>query len=438
MSLMRRSFRVLAAAVAVVLAAAACTSRQPDSGSAAVGEVRIGVLAPLSKDNKAAGTDAVRGAQLAAALVNGEEGPIRLAGVGTAGLAGLGGAKVAILPADTRSDPQRGADEAVRLVDREEAVALVGAYDTEVTDVASQQAERLRVPFLNGDTSADFLTERGLDWFFRIGPNDRKFGEAFFSTLQRVPGGKTQRVAVLYANDRPSNVVKALTEELADEGGYQLLRPPGPGRPGFQFQPTTKDRPADPTKAIGQVRAQQPDAVFVVASQPRDAEQALKAFGRLNYTPPAILTFGAGFFEPTVLQTAGRDGQGLLYSTAWSREVASRNPAAKPIMDVYEARFAAPMTEVAASSFTAVLVLVKAIDDARSVDPQRVRAALLNLDIPGRDTIMPWNGVRFDATHQNTGATGVVEQAVQDNLRVIFPAELAQNEPVWPLAAARG
>ena len=436
MSLMRGSFRVLAAAVAMVLAAAACTSRQPDSEFATVGEVRIGVLAPLSKDNKSAGTDAVRGAQLAAALVNGEEGPIRLAGAGTAGLAGLDGAKVAILPADTRSDPQRGADEAVRLVDRERAVALIGAYDTEVTDVASQRAERLRVPFLNGDTSADFLTERGLDWFFRTGPNDRKFGEAFFSTLQRVPGGKTQRVAVLYANDRPSNVVKALTEELADEGGYRLIRPPG--QPGFQFRPTTKDRPADPTGAIGRVRAQQPDAVFVVASQPRDAEQALKAFGRLNYTPPAILTFGAGFFKPTVLEAAGQDGQGLLYSTAWSREVASRNPAAKPIMDVYEARFSAPMTEVAASSFTAVLVLVKAIDDARSVDPQRVRAALLNLDIPGRDTIMPWNGVRFDATHQNTGATGVVEQAVQDNLQVIFPAELAQNEPVWPLSVARG
>jgi branched-chain amino acid transport system substrate-binding protein len=435
MSLMRRSFRVLAAAVAVVLAAAACTSRQPDSGSAAVGEVRIGVLAPLSKDNKAAGTDAVRGAQLAAALVNGEEGPIRLAGVGTAGVAGLGGAKLAILPADTRSDPQRGADEAVRLIDREGAVALVGAYDTEVTDVASQRSERLGVPFLNGDTSADFLTERGLDWFFRTGPTDRMFGEAFFSTLQRVPGGKTQRVAVLYANDRPGNVVKALMEELADEGGFQLV---GNDQDNFGFTPGTQSRPADPTAAVTRVRQQAPDAVFLVASQPSDAEQALKTFGRLGYTPPGILTFGVGFFEPTVLQAAGRDGQGLLYSAAWSREVASRNPAAKPIMDLYEARFAAPMTEVAASSFTAVLALVKAIDDARSVDPQRVRAALLNLDLPGRDTIMPWNGVRFDATHQNTGAAGVVEQAVQDAFQVVFPAELAQNQPVWPLSTARG
>jgi branched-chain amino acid transport system substrate-binding protein len=431
MSPMRRSFSGLAAAAVVVLAAAACTSQQRDNGAAGVAEVRIGVLAPLSRENKAAGTDAVRGAQLAAALVNGEEGPIRLAGVGTAGVGGLGGAKVAILPADTRSDPQFGADEGARLVDREGAVALVGAYDADVTDLASKRSERLRVPFVNGDTSADFLTENGLDWFFRTGPEDRTFGEAFFSALQQASPGR--KVAVLYADDQPSNVIASLIRELATEGGYQVAG----GGNGFRFQPSRGGRPADPAPAITQVRAQAPSAVFLVASKPDDATQAIRTFGALNYTPPGILAFGAGFVEPTVLQAAGRDGLGLLYSAAWSREVASRNPAAKPVMDLYEARFSAPMTEVAAGSFTAVLALVRAIDQARSVDPQRVRAALLNLDIPGRDTIMPWDGIRFDVTHQNAGAAGVIEQAVQDTFRVVFPAELAADQPVWPLANAR-
>jgi branched-chain amino acid transport system substrate-binding protein len=433
MSLMRRSFRVLAAA-AVVLAAAACTSRQPDNGSAAAGEVRIGVLAPLSQENRAAGTDAVRGAQLAAALVNGEEGPIRLAGVGTTGVAGLGGAKVAILPADTRSDPQRGADEAARLVDREGAVALVGAYDAGVTDSASKRAERLRVPFVNGDTSADFLTENTLRWFFRTGPEDRTFGEAFFSALQQATSGR--KVAVVYADDRPSAVIASLIRELASEGGYQVAG----DRDDFRFTPARQGQPANPAPAIQQARAQAPDAVFLVASKPGDATQAIRTFGALSYTPPGLLAFGAGFAEPDVLRAAGRDGLGVLYSAAWSREVASRNPAAKPVMDLYEARFSAPMTEVAAGSFTAVLALVRAIDEARSVDPQRVRAALLNLDIPGRDTIMPWNGIRFDVKHQNAGAAGVVEQAVQeDTFRVVFPAELAasQTQTVWPLANAR-
>ena len=61
-------------------------------------------------------------------------------------------------------------------------------------------------------------------------------------------------------------------------------------------------------------------------------------------------------------------------------------------MDRYEERFNQPMTEIAAGTFTAVLMLAEAIDNAGSTDPQRVRAALLNLDIPGRETIMPWSG----------------------------------------------
>lgn len=90
------------------------------------------------------------------------------------------------------------------------------------------------------------------------------------------------------------------------------------------------------------------------------------------------------------------------------------------------------MSDIAAGTFTAVLVLADAIDNAGSTDSQRVRAALLNLDIPAREMIMPWTGVRFDASHQNVGANGVVEQRVQGLFRVVFPDELQRAEPVWP------
>jgi branched-chain amino acid transport system substrate-binding protein len=90
------------------------------------------------------------------------------------------------------------------------------------------------------------------------------------------------------------------------------------------------------------------------------------------------------------------------------------------------------MTETAAGTFTAVLVLAQAIDNAGSTDPQGVRAALLNLDIPARETIMPWSGVRFDASRQNAAATGVIEQRVKQAFQVVFPGELQQAEPKWP------
>jgi branched-chain amino acid transport system substrate-binding protein len=79
-------------------------------------------------------------------------------------------------------------------------------------------------------------------------------------------------------------------------------------------------------------------------------------------------------------------------------------------------------------------VLAEAISNAGSTDSQRVRAALLNLEIPGREMIMPWSGLRFDGSHQNVAANGVVEQRVQGLFRVVFPEELQQAKPVWPRA----
>ena len=72
-----------------------------------------------------------------------------------------------------------------------------------------------------------------------------------------------------------------------------------------------------------------------------------------------------------------------------------------------------------------MLTLAAAINAAGSVEPQRVRGALIGLDLPGRSTIMPWGGVQFDSSHQNARAGGTVEQLVGGGSRIVFPRELA-------------
>jgi branched-chain amino acid transport system substrate-binding protein len=163
---------------------------------------------------------------------------------------------------------------------------------------------------------------------------------------------------------------------------------------------------------------------------PRTPPGSLRAFGQARYSLPRLLAFDTGFPSSAVVSSAGTAGEDLFYGTAWSREITGRSSMAKAVMERYEERFGQPMGETAAATFTAVLVLAEAIDNAGSVDPQRVRAALLNLDIPGRETIMPWSGVRFDASLQNVAANGVVEQRVGQAFQVVFPNELQQAEPV--------
>ncbi len=83
------------------------------------------------------------------------------------------------------------------------------------------------------------------------------------------------------------------------------------------------------------------------------------------------------------------------------------------------------MTADAASAFTAVTIYARAIEDAGSSERERIRSALVAIDLPGAATIMPWNGVRFDGTHQNTLSATAVEQDTDGTFATVYPRDLA-------------
>jgi branched-chain amino acid transport system substrate-binding protein len=426
---------VVAAVFAAVLAIAAAACSGSGSGGSQTGsaEIKIGVLVPLTGPTKAAGEDAFRGALLAADIVNEPNQTVPLSLAAAAGLPNLDGAKIRLVRSDTKGDEIRAADELGRLVGQEDVVALVGCYDAAVTFAASQRAERIQIPFMNGDSSAGYLTERGLDWFFRVGPTDRMYGERFFSALRYQEGQDkpVRRIAVLYANDKSGSAVAGDTEELAGEGGFTVVA-------RVPFDPR-KDLAASARR----VKAANPDAVFAVASTTESAAAVVDAFQRINYTPPAVMGIGPGFTDPSFVEQAGANAAGLLKEAGWSSDLASRNPAAKVVKELYAKKYDnRQMTDVSAGSFTAVMTLAQAINNAGSVQPDKIRSALLSLDIPGRDTIVPWDGIRFDATNQNSSATGIVEQLVDRDgalvNQVVYPTDVAKGARlIWPMADAR-
>jgi branched-chain amino acid transport system substrate-binding protein len=391
------------------------------------------MLVPLTGPTKAAGEDALRGAMLAAEIVNEANQTVPLPLAAPSGLPNLDRTKIRLVRADTKGNADRAGDELGRLVAQEGVVALVGSYDAAVTLAASQRAERLQVPFINGDASAGYLTERGLDWFFRVGPTDRMYGERFFSVLKHQvnQGKRVRQITVFHASDKPGNAVAADTEELAGEGDFSVATVP--------YDP----RSTDLTGPARRVKSVNPDAVFVTASTVESALKVVRAFRRINYTPPTAMGFGSGFTDPLFVQRAGADAAGLLKEAAWSSDLASRNPAAKVVKDLFRKKYGTEMTEVSAGSFTAVMTLAQAVDNARSAEPDNLRSALLGINIPGRDTIVPWDGIRFDETNQNSGANGIVEQIVErgDTLvnQVVYPIDVAKGgRLIWPMVNARG
>jgi branched-chain amino acid transport system substrate-binding protein len=414
--------------------AAACTGGGGDKPAAASGqELKIGLLTPLNGPNATAGIEARRGAQLAVDVINGLNPSIPLPLAAEAGLPNLGGAKVSLVTADGSTNANRDAQVTAgnainRLVSIDGVQALVGAYDPQVTEFASQRSERYEVPFVNADSPATFLTDAGRDWFFRIGPSWRSAGEAFFSLL-REETANAGRIAVLHANDKAGQDVVTTVKELAAEGGQSVPE-------DFGFAEDGHDIGA----AIDEMRAKaNPDTVFLYVT-PATVQPMLQAFAARQYKPKAAMSFSLGYLTAGALAGDASAADGLLRSVSWSIEAAERNPAAQAVTGLYQRRFNSPMTEAAASSFTAVMTVAQAVNNAGSLDNQRVRSALLSLDVPGEQTIMPWAGIQFDETHQNVLSQSLIEQFQGQTYKIVYPSDAAgkNSHVVYPAPNAVG
>jgi branched-chain amino acid transport system substrate-binding protein len=82
------------------------------------------------------------------------------------------------------------------------------------------------------------------------------------------------------------------------------------------------------------------------------------------------------------------------------------------------------------------MTLAYAIQNSGDADRSRIRTALLALRLPGADTVMPWTGVAFDGSHQNTLANVVVEQFSNGREGVVYPSDLATVPFQWTDTAA--
>jgi branched-chain amino acid transport system substrate-binding protein len=427
------------ALVAVAVSAAACTAAPPAartgaspsgsarseparsaSGSAAPRppSVSIGLLAPISGPDAAAGKAAIQGAQLALDVVNGEFPtlPVPLAAVGLAS-----GARLRLVNADSRSDAAAAQEQAGKLVNAEHVVGIVAADGAPVVAEAGRQTERLSVPLVDACSSADYLTDFGLEWYYRTGPTDRMYAETAFSLMRRQRGadqGALRRLAVLEGVSGQGVESSAAVRRLADDEGYDIV-----ARLGVNPSVPASD-------LVEKLTPLRPDAVVAVVGTDQEAAVVADLSQRMRTVP--VLVLGHGLGALTGGAVTGGGSRGVLRAVGWSGDVASRSPVARAVGETYQRRFGVPMSDSAASVFTATLALAMAVDAAGArPDGPGVRGALRQLAIPATKMIMPWDGIRFDQTGQNRLAAGVVEQRGTGGFQAVYPRELASVPVSW-------
>src|SRR5579862_6204209 len=267
---------ITALAVALLLAAP----------SFAQDEVRIGVIYPLTGAAASTGLELKNAAELAVDLINNGTKGLNLPLTTTGGLPNLKNAKIRLIFGDHQGNPQTGATEAERLISQEKVAAIVCCYFSNVTQTASQVAERSGVPFLNAESSSATLTDRGFKWFFRTTPHDNLFVTNFFEFLKDVEKKKNvsiKRIALFNENTLFGTETTKIEEKLAGEQKYPIVE-----------KILYPAKSTQLTSEVQRIKAANPDLIMQ-SSYLGDALLSMKTYKELGVSPDALLANDAGF-----------------------------------------------------------------------------------------------------------------------------------------------
>jgi branched-chain amino acid transport system substrate-binding protein len=391
------------------------------NGAWAQTPVKIGVLMPLTGNAASAGNSSKIAIELGAEIVNNahpELVPLPLAA--TAGLPGLGGAKIELVVADHQGNPSVGQSQTLRLITQEQVVALTGSYHSSVTLTTSATAERYGIPFVNGESVAANLTERGFKTFFRVTPLASDFAKNYMDFMADLGkmGHPIKTLGLVFENTEYGTSVADTVRTYAKERGLNVVA-------DIAYGANT----SDVSSQVLQLKDKKPDAVIFI-SYTSDAILYVKTMKALDYLPPVMIADDAGFSDHSFIESSASLAQGLMNRSAWS--VGKPGSVTYKINEMYKAKSGHDLDDPSGRAMQGFLVLAEAINRAGSTKPDAIIKALAETNLGPDQVMMGYKGVKFDAKGQNTLAATYLIQMQGKDYVAVWPEKSAEKPIQWP------
>jgi branched-chain amino acid transport system substrate-binding protein len=389
-------------------------------GAAAQEEVRIGVLSPLTGPNAKFGASQRNALTMAVEDVN-----------QAGGIKSLGGAKIRLIWGDTRGEADTGVTETERLITKEKAHALIGAFQSGVGMPATAVAERYQVPWVNFGT-VDKITQRGFKYTFRAHANDTIKARTLIEGLAALgkAGGGFKSAVILSENTEWGKSVGDKQKGFLEGLGVKV-----------QFVEHYPYAAPDVTSMVLKTKSAKPD-LLIANSYLGDALLITRQLEEQEFKPVGYAAGGGGHLQPDFLKGAGRLAEGIIAATAWDAAVGKAVPWIKKENDRHVARFGANMTEDSAAYYQCFYIIVDALERIKTLTTKDLRDAIAatNItDINNKAMMIPYKSLRFDETGQNQAATAMVVQIQEGKLRLVYPEQIAEPDAklIWPYPQAK-
>jgi branched-chain amino acid transport system substrate-binding protein len=385
------------------LAAGALAGGFPAALRADAPAVKIGLIHPVTGFLAFSGNQCRTGCQMAIAEIN-----------AAGGIKGLGGAKIEPLLGDAQSKPEIAASEVEKM--HEAGVhAFSGCFSSALGLAATQAAAKYNLPFSVDVGVSDRLVQRGLKNVFRFSDGYGRITQDAVKNLDEInkAAGAPVKSAILVHEESEfgSGTAKLMEAELP--------------KIGIEVKETIKH--ANPTMNFDNValriRALKPDLII-----PSDYQNEYVLLARTlrqqKLDPNWYSVLGGGFNLKFVKETPDI-AESLMDFNHWYNPKDARALAMRKAVEAQNLFF----TFEIYLSYYSIKLLADAFDRAKSTAPDAVNAALAASTFS--DHFMPYGPTKF-VDGQNAGSRAVATQAIKGDIAVVYPAEYAQQKPIFP------
>jgi len=345
------------------------------------------------------------------------------------GFKSLGGAKLKIVLADSKTDLKLQASLTEKMINVDKIDIIMGAAGSALEMVTSAICNKYGAINVGGSTS-DGLTERGLEYYFRVACKASANGKCaaqFAWHMYHDIGKKFKNVGVIHSDDAWGTSAGKTVEA-------EIKKHPEWNNKGRIAYPPAKM--VDATDYIARAKGQGIEVLFQ-SSTPESGIIIQQAVKSSNYNPQANVHAHGAPYKKEYVDALGKDAEYVFCATQFVSDMLKKYP--KNVVDFcgrYEKRYKGE--EVDDNGGVAGMLLatmIDAIERAGSTDPDKIREALLETDmwVGAWPWLIAGQGVKFDETHHNARAITNMHQMHDGKLRCVWPEKFRTTQWVWPV-----
>jgi branched-chain amino acid transport system substrate-binding protein len=327
--------------------------------------------------------------------------------------------RVQIVYYDDESKPQTSAELTDRLITQDHVAFLLGPYGSPATFADAGISEKYKVPMVDSNGAAAKIFEQGYKYVFGISSPAADYAAAMLEAAVSM-SPRPSTVAVITADDLFSLEVANGAKDWADRNGLRVVY--------FQKYPVGTN---DLSAALTAIKAAGAD-VFIESGHLQESLLAMRQAQSLQVNAK-FFGFTVGPTTPDFVKALGPAAEYVFASSQWTPDVKYTGPlfgSARQYTEAFQKRYGFEPDYHAANGSAGGLALQLAIQNAGSLDREKVREALAALDV-----VTFYGRLKFNDKDYNTYKPMVTIQIQHGKVVTVWPDNVAAAKAIYPTPA---